>query len=154
MSKDQDQLAAAYAILQALTTRHWGQKDLTHHQALTRRLIQKLTVHRQQPEVDNFLNRLHSNPNRVDSRELHYLQRRYLDGRFFQNVEALDALYTRVLQDPEAWVYRKGGLRYQVRSPHEGWIAIIEPDGTRVSVYPDLNDDLGEPLWNLQALIS
>ena len=50
-------------------------------------------------------------------------------------------------------VYRYGGLRYQIRSPREGWIAILDPDGTRVSIYPDLDDDLGDPLWTLKDLI-
>lgn len=153
MQRDRDRRAAAQAIQQALTAPRWGQKDLTRHKVLTQRLIAQLALHRGQPEVDDFLNRLYRNPSQVDSRELHYVQRRYVDGRPFQNVAELDALYTRILEDPGALVYRKGGLRYQVCSPREGWIAILEPDGTRVSVYPDLNDDLGEPLWTVQALI-
>lgn len=67
--------------------------------------------------------------------------------------DEMDALYQRILSDQEARLYRKGGVRYQVRSPREGWNAIFDPDGTRVSLYPDLDDDFGEMLWTLNDLI-
>ena len=152
-SGDTAMIRAAEALLRAYVDRRWGQKDLTRNIKMTTRLISQLSEHRQHPEVANFLDRLQNHPTRIDSRELHYMQRRYLDGRTLASVEDLDILYQRVIQDPDAQVYQAGGRRYQVRSIREGWIAIVEPDGMRVSVYPDLHDDFGEPLWNLKNLI-
>ena len=152
-SGDAAQIQAAEALLKALTMPAWGIKNLTRNRKMTDRLVAQLDIQRQQPEVSSFLHRLQNNPGQVDSRELHYLQRRYLDGRSFENMEAMDALYQRIIQDPDAQIYQAGGRRYQVRSVREGWIAIVEPDGTRVSIYPDLGDDFGEPLWSQKNLI-
>ncbi|NJM11771.1 MAG: hypothetical protein HC889_07715 [Synechococcaceae cyanobacterium SM1_2_3] len=146
-------MQAAEALVKAQTQNQWGQKDLTRNKKLTAKLISQLENHRQHTEVTEFLRRLQTDPIHVDSRELHYMQRRYLDGRGFENPGDMDALYQRVAQDPDAQVYRAGGVRYQIRSPREGWIAIVEPNGMRVSVYPDLGDDFGEPLWILKNLI-
>lgn len=146
-------IQAAEALVKAQTQNQWGQKDLTRNKKLTAKLIAQLQNHCQHTEVTDFLRRLQTDPIHVDSRELHYMQRRYLDGRRFENTDDMDALYQRVMQDPNAQVYRAGGVRYQIRSPHEGWIAIVEPDGKRVSVYPDLGDNFGERLWTLKNLI-
>ena len=152
-SGDAPTIQAAEALVKAQAQNQWGQKDLTRNKKMTSQLIAQLDAHHQQPEVADFLKRLRNDPARVDSRELHYIQRRYLDGRPFESADDMDALYQQVMKDPDAQVYQVGGRRYQVRSPREGWIAIVEPDGTRVSVYPDLSDDFGEPLWNLKSLI-
>jgi len=152
-SGDQAKIKAAEALAKALTLKQWGVKDLTRNKRATQRLFDQLVCHCLYSEVADFLRRVQADPVNVDSRELHYLQRRYLDGRDFSDPSALEKLYDRVLEDPEATVHRKGGVRYQVRSPREGWIAIIEPDGLRVSVYPDLDDDLGDALWRLNDLI-
>lgn len=152
-SGDQEKIKAAKALVRALTLKQWGLKDLTRNKRATQRLFDQLACHCLHPEVADFLRCLQADPVHVDSLELHYLQRRYLDGRDFSDPSALERLYDRVLEDPQATVHRKGGVRYQVRSPHEGWIAIVESDGLRVSVYPDLDDDLGDALWRLNDLI-
>lgn len=152
-SGDPAMIQAAGALLRAQTYDQWGQKDLTRNKKMSSRLITQLDALRQHAEVAEFLKQLQDDPARVDSRTLHYVQRRYLDGRQFESEEDMDALYSRVLQDPDAQIYQAGGNRYQVRSSREGWIAIVESDGMRVSVYPDLGDDFGEPLWNLKNLI-
>lgn len=97
--------------------------------------------------------RLAQDPSQVDSRELHYIQRRYLDGRSFKNIDDMDALYQRIIENLDALVYQAGGARYQIRSVREGWVAIVEPDGTRVSLYPDLGDNFGKPLCLIKDLI-
>lgn len=152
-SGDAAAIQAAEALVKALTIPEWGQKNLTRHKKMTEKLITQLKAHRYHPEVANFLTRLRADTAHIDGRELHYIQRRYLDGCTFEGMEEMDALYRRVLQDPDAQIYQAGGRRYQVRSVREGWIAIVEPDGTRVSVYPDLDDDFGDPLWNRKNLI-
>jgi hypothetical protein len=149
----QDRFQARQMLGRALSERAWGSKDLSRNKKATQRLVDQLQSHAREQEVADFLRRVAADPSRVDSRELHYMQRRYLDGRHFDDPEAMDALYDRILRDPAATVHRKGGLRYQVRSGREGWIAIVEPDGTRVSVYPDLGDDLGDVLWPIGDLI-
>ena len=154
-SGDAAAIQAAEALVKAYIVPRWGQKDLdlTRNKKLTTRLVSQLEAHVHNSEVIDFLGQLKNDPYHVDSRDLHYMQRRYLDGRDFKDREDMDALYQRVLEDPEAEVYQAGGKRYQVRSRREGWIAIVEPDGTRVSVYPDLNDDFGEPLWKRKNLM-
>lgn len=102
--------------------------------------------------MDDFLSRLSADPGRVDSRELHYIKRKYGDGRHFADMEEMDGLYAKILRDPSATVHRKGGNRYQVHSAKEGWIAIVGPRGQRVSLYPFLNDDLGDALWTIKDL--
>jgi hypothetical protein len=152
-SGDVAAIQAAETLIKALTDRQWGQKNLTRNKKMTENLITQLEAYQDQPEVADFLARLQDDRTQVDSRELHYMQRRYLDGRKFEGIEEMDALYQRIIQDPDAQIYQVGGRRYQVRSVREGWIAIVEPDGTRVSVYPDLEDDFGDPLWNRKNLI-
>jgi len=153
MSKTLSRLAAIKALRRAHSHAKWGIKDLTRNKRLTAGLVSRLEAHRHLPEVGDFLRRLQQDPTHVDSRELHYMQRRYVDGRPLDSASAMDALFARVLDDPAAKVYQYGGLRYQIRSPREDWIAILDPDGTRVSIYPDLDDDLGDPLWTLKDLI-
>jgi len=152
-SGDAAAIQAAEALVKALTDRQWGQKNLARNKKMTEKLMTQLEAYQEQPEVADFLTRLQNDLTQVDSRELHYMQRRYLDGREFESTEEMDALYQRVIQDPDAQIYQAGGRRYQIRSVREGWIAIVEPDGTRVSIYPDLEDDFGEPLWNRKNLI-
>jgi hypothetical protein len=152
-SGDAATIRAAEALVKAHADPQWGQKNLTRHKKMTEKLTTQLEAHRHHPEVADFLTRLRTDTAHVDSRELHYIQRRYLDGRKFESMEEMDALYQRVIQDPDAQIYQAGDWRYQVRSVREGWIAIVEPDGTRVSVYPDMDDDFGVPLWNRKNLI-
>ncbi len=152
-SGDAAAIQAAEALVKTLADRQWGQKNLARNKKMTEKLMTQLEAYQEQPEVADFLTRLKNDLTQVDSRELHYMQRRYLDGREFESVGEMDALYQRVIQDPDAQIYQAGGRRYQIRSVREGWIAIVEPDGTRVSIYPDLEDDFGEPLWNRKNLI-
>ena len=153
MSNTPTRLAAIKALRRARSHAQWGVKDLTRNKRQTAGLVSRLEAHRHLSEVMDFLRRLQQDATHVDSRELHYMQRRYVDGRALDSASAMDALFARILQDPAAKVYRYGGLRYQIRSPRESWIAILDPDGTRVSIYPDLDDDLGAPLWTLKDLI-
>lgn len=149
---EEGKFQARTAIDRALRDRRWGTKDLTRNKKATQRLIEQLQVYFHVPEVEEFLNRLHSDLSAIDSRQLHYMQRRYLDGCLFDHPGAMDELFHRILLDPDALIYRKGGGRYQVRSGREGWIAIVEPEGTRVSVYPDMGDDFGEAIWTIDDL--
>lgn len=149
---EEDVSRARAAIQRALWRRHWGFKDLTRNPRATQRLVEGLSAHCNIPEVAKFLRKVKSNPKRIDSREQHYIQRRYLDELYFQDQEDMDRLCDRILEDSSALIYRKGGIRYQIRSSKLDWICILEPDGTRVSLYPDLNDDFGDPLWSLGTL--
>jgi hypothetical protein len=146
-------LQASQALVKTHSNPQWGQKHLTRHKKQTSKLVAKLVLYQNEPEVDDFLRRLVKVPDQVDSRELHYIQRRYIDGRSFNSMDDIDALYQRIIEDPDALVYQAGGMRYQVRSIREGWIAIVEPGGARVSLYPDLNDNLGKPLCLIKELI-
>ncbi len=64
----------------------------------------------------------------------------------------MDGRFKRIVTDPASTIH-KGGARYQIRSTAQAGIAIIEPSGTRVSLFPDLNDNLGAPLWTLKSLL-
>jgi hypothetical protein len=145
--------AARDTLLQAREHPRWPTNNLNRNKRETERMLLALSAHQSTPEVADFIGRVRRNPSQVDSRELHYMQRRYRDGRTFSDLNDFDALFDRVLHDPDAKIYRQRGVRYQVRSPLSGWIAILDQDGARVSLYPDLNDDFGEPLWTLKDLI-
>lgn len=152
-ARQPERQAARAALIQARDVGAWGTKNLTRNRKRTIELVAELEPLKHEPEVVNLLDRIRRDPTRIDSRELHYIQRRYQDGEYFRDMGDMDARYGRVLSDPNALVYRVGGQRYQVRSPSEGWICICEADGTRVSLYPDLDDDFGAPLWTLSDLI-
>ncbi|AFL75030.1 hypothetical protein Thivi_3153 [Thiocystis violascens DSM 198] len=138
--------AARETLRYARDHSQWRMKNLNRNKKEIERTLLRLDAYRDTPEVADFLRRTRRNPGRVDSRELHYMQRSYRDGRPIPDLDAFDALFARVLNDPHAHVYRSHGVRYQVRSVREGWIAILDPDGTHVSLYPNLNDDFGEAL--------
>ena len=144
---------AREALIKARDVGVWGAKNLNRNKRRTDALVADLESMAHEPEVADLLERIRRDPACVDSRELHYIQRRYQDGEALSSADEMDALYRRILSDQEARLYRKGGVRYQVRSPREGWNAIFDPDGTRVSLYPDLEDDFGEMLWTLNDLI-
>lgn len=145
--------AARDALRQAREYSRWPTNNLNRNKRVTERLLTALAAHRAIPEVADFIERVQRDPTQVDSRELHYMQRRYVDGAALHDMDDMDALYRTILSDPDALMYRQAGLRYQVRSPRVGWIAVFDPDGTRISLYPDLDDNFGEPLWTLSTLI-
>ena len=149
----QSKQEAREALIKARDVGVRGTKNLNRNKRRTDALVADLEPMAHEPEVASLLERIRRDPACVDSRELHYIQRRYQDGEALSSADEMDALYRRILSDQEARLYRKGGVRYQVRSLREGWNAIFDPDGTRVSLYPDLDDDFGEMLWTLNDLI-
>ena len=152
-SQRQSMQEAREALIKARDVGVWGTKNLNRNRKETAKTLAALDQHQHVPEVADFLRRVRQDLSRVDSRELHYMQRRYRDGRQISGLSEFDDLFSRVMQDPASRVYRRHGLRYQIRSEQTGWIAIIDPDGTRVSLYPNLDDELGDPLWTLKDLI-
>jgi hypothetical protein len=106
-----------------------------------------------QKEVGQFVREVMDNPKNVDSRMQHCIQRRYIERVWGQPLPAFDSLFAKTVSDSGAKIYRKDGKRYQIRSTATGWIAIIEAHGQRVSVSPDIGDDLGDPLWTLHLLL-
>ncbi len=143
---------AVNAIAHAASTNEFGLKDLTRHKSKTTAMLAKLEPLRNHPEVDQFVRQVLENPKRVDSRMQHYIIRRYQDKSWNEPIEQMDRRFKRILTDPASTIH-KGGARYQIRSTAQAGIAIIEPSGIRVSLFPDLNDDLGPTLWTLKSLL-
>lgn len=145
--------AARAALIQARENPRWRINNLNRNKKETEKLLILLEPHQHVQEVADFIQQVRKTPASVDSRKLHYMRRRYLDGAALRDVDDMDALYRRIVSDPDAQVYRQAGRRYQVRSPREGWIAVFDPDGTRISLYHDLDDDFGDSFWTLSDLI-
>ena len=145
--------AARAALIQARENPRWPINNMNRNKKETEKLLTLLDPHQQVQEVADFIQRVRKAPASVDSRQLHYMRKRYLDGVALRDMDDMDALYGRILSDPDAQVYRQAGQRYQVRSPREGWIAVYDPDGTRISLYHHLEDDIGDALWTLSDLI-
>jgi hypothetical protein len=148
-----DKFNAASALAHAATNKDYGAKNLTRHKSKTAQFLDSLEPLRDQPEVDRFVRQVLENPKQVDSRMQHYIQRRYVERLWDQPLPAFDKLFAKTVSDPGATIHRKDGKRYQIRSTATGWIAIIEPNGQRVSLFPDNADDLGESLWTLRSLL-
>lgn len=75
--------AARDALRQAREDSRWPTNNLNRNKQATERLLIALGAHRSIPEVAYFIECVWRNPTQVDNRELHYMQRRYLDGVSF-----------------------------------------------------------------------
>lgn len=149
----EDKFNALNALAHAASHKDYGTKNLTKHKSKTAKFLDSLEPLRDQPEVDRFVRQVLDDPKHVDSRMQHYMQRRYIERLWDQPLPAFDHLFAKTVTDPGATIHRKDGKRYQIRSTATGWIAIIEPHGQRVSLFPDNADDLGESLWTLRSLL-
>lgn len=149
----EDKFNAVNALAHASSNKDYGTKNLTRHKSKTAKMLDSLEPLRDQPEVDRFVHQVLENPKHVDSRMQHYIQRRYIERLWDQPLPAFDKLFAKTVSDLGATIHRKDGKRYQIRSTSTGWIAIIEPNGQRVSLFPDNADDLGESLWTLRSLL-
>lgn len=149
----EDKFNALSALAHAANNPDYGIKNLTKHKSKTAKFLADLEPLRDQPEVDRFVRQVQQNPKQVDSRMQHYIQRRYIERLYDQPLPAFDQHFAKTVSDPGATIHRKDGKRYQIRSTATGWIAIIEPNGQRVSLFPDNADDLGESLWTLRSLL-
>lgn len=148
----EERFNAVKALAHAAGTKEYGLKDLTRHKSKTAAMLVQLEPLRHHPEVDRFVQQVLENPKRVDSRVQHYIIRRYQDKSWNESIEKMDGRFKRILTDPASTIH-KGNSRYQIRSTAQAGIAIIEPSGTRVSLFPDLNDNLGPTLWTLKSLL-
>lgn len=145
---------ALSAVSRAHADKDYGMKDLTRDKRRTRRMLADLEPLRaQNAEVERFLKQVEAHPERVESRLQHYIKRRYIDRVWDRSIGQFDTLFADTVGDSGATIHRKGDVRYQIRSARTGWIAIVEPNGRRVSLFPDNNDDLGGPLWTLRDLL-
>ncbi|MDP1664127.1 MAG: hypothetical protein Q8L79_03295 [Methylobacter sp.] len=149
----EDKFNVVNALAHAASNKDYGTKNLTRHKSKTAKFLDSLEPLRDQPEVDRFVRQVLDDPLHVDSRMQHYIQRRYVERLWDQPLPAFDKLFAKTVSDPGANIHRKDGNRYQIRSTATGWIAIIEPNGQRVSLFPDNADDLGESLWTLRSLL-
>ncbi len=148
----EDKFNAVNALAHAANNKEYGTKNLTRHKSKTADFLASLEPLLDQPEVDRFVRQVQNDPKHVDSRMQHYIKRRYQDQVWDKSLSEMDAMFKHIVTDPNSTIH-KAGTRYQIRSTAAKWIAIIEPTGTRVSLFPDRNDDLGQALWTLKSLL-
>ena len=154
-SGDAAQIEVAEALVKALTTPEWPDNRLKPNSKMTQRTLAALQAQATAPEVQNFLAVLAKNGYRIDSREWHYFRYKYLFNDNLNDPSELDGRFTAVLQDPTAQVH-KPGVRLIVYSSQEDRLAILDPDGRRISVYRPLTDELetmGEKTWLIKDLL-
>ncbi len=148
----EEKFHAVSALAHAASNKDYGTKNLTKHKSKTAKFLDSLEPLRDQPEVDRFVRQVLDAPQHVDSRMQHYIKRRYQDQVWDRSLADMDLMFKHIVTDPNSTIH-KTGTRYQIRSTAAKWIAIIEPTGTRVSLFPDRNDDLGQALWTLKSLL-
>lgn len=155
-SGDAALLRAAEALVKALTTPNWPENRLKPNGKMTQKTLTALRAYAAIPEVRDYLNDLLLKNYRTDSRQWHYFRYKYLFNDDLGDPGELDQRFTAVLQDPVAQIYQPS-IRYIVYSPQEDRVAILEPDGRRVSVYRPLPTELqtlGEMTWLIKVLIA
>ncbi len=149
----EDKFKAGQALGRAALQPDYGKVNLTRRKRQTARFVASIEGKRGIREVDQLLDQIARHPEAVDSRLQHYVKRRYDDEVFNGSMTEFDKQFAAIVTDPGSTVHQKSGVRYQVRSTRLGWIAIIEPNGRRVSQFPDLDDDLGDALFSVGELI-
>lgn len=94
----------------------------------------------------------------VDSRRLHYIKRRYIDGWDLRGPEDLDRAFADTVNASDTLVYRLPGKnsRYHLYSARLNRLAVIDPSGRRVSIHTPREgviEKLGDHKWARAALI-
>ncbi|GAB6043587.1 hypothetical protein [Endothiovibrio diazotrophicus] len=152
---------ALQALGRSMREPAWPNITLRLHGAETQRTLAALGEHTDDPEVKRLLDSLQLDPAArrvpVDSRQWHYLKRRYQDGVDLKGVDSLDRYYDQVLGQKDSQVYVRGegkGRRYLVHSPSSDWIAITDARGRRITTHPRRGEIDGEPQWTIQDLIA
>jgi hypothetical protein len=154
-----ERFAAAQAIGRARREPAWAVQDLSLFGAKWRRTRAALESHREHAEVAAFLRRVdQAGGRRVDSRELHYLQRRYIDGEPLRDAAGLDRWAAEALSDPLAGVHHRGErARYHVYSSALNRLVVIDPSGGMVTAFSPVDwgalERLGGVRWTLAELI-
>lgn len=130
---------------------------LARQSRLTRETLDALRANREIPEVKLFLAQLEQAGYRVPSRFWHYFRYRYLFNDPLHSPAELDERFDRVLADPTAGIYPRGGQRFTVVSKLENRLAIVDREGLRITVYRFEDKELaefGEPQWDMTELMA
>lgn len=154
-SGDAAALQTAEALVRALTTPIWPENQLKLNSKMTQKTVAALQAYLAVPEVRDYLTDLSLKGYRTNSRQWHYFRYKYLFNDELGDPSELDQRFTAVLYDRTAQIYQPG-IRYIVYSPQEDRMAILEPDGRRVSVYRPLPTELqtlGEIRWLIMNLL-
>ena len=103
---------------------------------MTRKTLASFQPYAQVPEISALIREIESR-RPVDGLTLKYMQRKYLESEKIQCPDDLNLWFEAVLQDPEAVVAKRSreDSRYVVYSARHGKVAVVAPDGQRVSVY-------------------
>ncbi|MGZ8216534.1 hypothetical protein [Methylomagnum sp.] len=126
---------AALAISKALRERNWGIRVFKAG-TMTRITLDEFAPFAHLPEVSALIREIQSK-RPVDGLTLKYLKRRYVEGEALGCENDLNEWFEAVLRAPDAMLEARPrpDSRFAVRSNRLGRIAIIAPDGQRVSVY-------------------
>jgi hypothetical protein len=149
-------IQAAAALVKALTVPDWPSLSLAVNDRMTRATLDALATSAHIPAVADFLRKVRSNPATVDSLEWHYFKRRYQDQWPIDSVADLQALVSKVLNQPQAAIY-KPGERYHILSQDQRYLVVVDEQGTRITVMVPTAKKiqaLGGVKWHGQDLLN
>lgn len=143
----QERFSALNALATAQSNRNWGSRSFKNGSAMTRRTVAEFEPFKDVPAVKQLLDDIQAG-NKIDGLALKYLKRRYPEGEAITRARQIDQWFEAVLSDPTATIGLRANdnSRYAVHSMRHRLLAIIEPNGQRVSVYSHDGTNLA-PQW-------
>jgi len=146
----EEKFEALSAVGSALEEVKWRELKIKPRAGLSKRTLKRLEEYRHVKEVNEVLEKVKKG-DPVPSKKWHYLKRKYVDKERIKSPIELDRQIDRVLKDEEARVFFSG-RRYLVVSEKYGKCAIIEKDGTRVTVFTPQDEEVWKGKKNLGKL--
>jgi hypothetical protein len=138
----EEKFEALSAIGAALEEVKWRELKIKLGAELTKETLRELKKYKHISEVANILKKVEKRKP-VSSRMWHYLKRKYVDKEKIKSPIDLDKQIDKVLKDKEARVFFSG-KRYHVVSKKYRKCAIIEKNGTRITVFTPEDDEIWE----------
>lgn len=137
---------ALNVLATAKANKDWGSRKFKTGN-MTRRTLAAFAPFKQIAEVRSLLDDIDAGKP-IDGLRLKYLTRKYPEGERIQSPQQIDAWFDAVLSDLGATIRERVDKksRYAVHSEQHGLLAIIDPDGQRISVYSHDGNSLN-PIW-------
>jgi len=148
----EEKFKALSAIGSALEEVKWRDLKIKPGAGLSKKTLKRLEEFKHIKEVNEILKKIERREP-VPSRMWHYLKRKYVDEEKIKSPVELDRQIDKVLKDKEARVFL-GNKRYHVISEKYRKCAIIEKDGTRITVFtPEKEKWKGKDLGRIKDLL-
>jgi hypothetical protein len=147
-----DRFDAANALGVAKTKKNWGTRTFKAG-SMTRRTLAEFAPFDHISDVKKLVENIRAGEP-VDGLLLKYLKRKYPEGETIASAATINTWFDAVLSDPNAAILKRAGAtsRYAVHSRQHQLLAIIEPNGQRVSVYAHDGTDLNSVWLTLNQL--